>query len=161
MLLRRQAEEILELVDKTEKELGVQDENVEGVVSVGCGEYYGGIDFTPANSGNGQLNFENGGITYCRTNNTMAIFYAQTLPDFVILRNFNMVSLKVFFQLPSVFPPSLQMDKLYKSRDLCIFYSARFLYAAFNPYNSFIDIQKIPAFSFYHWHDRLIFVQKM
>lgn len=41
-------------------------------------EYYGGIDFTPANSGNGQLNFENGDITYCRTNNTMAIFYAQT-----------------------------------------------------------------------------------
>ncbi len=41
-------------------------------------EYYGGIDFTPAASGNGQLNFENGDITYCRTNNTMAIFYAQT-----------------------------------------------------------------------------------
>lgn len=41
-------------------------------------EYYGEIDFTPENSGNGQLNFENGDITYCRTNNTMAIFYAQT-----------------------------------------------------------------------------------
>lgn len=41
-------------------------------------EYYGGIDFTPASSGNGQLNFENGDITYCSTNNTMAIFYAQT-----------------------------------------------------------------------------------
>lgn len=41
-------------------------------------EYYGGIDFTPAASGNGQLNFENGDITYCRTNNTMAVFYAQT-----------------------------------------------------------------------------------
>ena len=41
-------------------------------------EYYGGIDFTPAAAGNGQLNFENGDITYCRTNNTMAIFYAQT-----------------------------------------------------------------------------------
>ena len=41
-------------------------------------EYYGGMDFTPVNSGKGQLNFENGDITYCRTNNTMAIFYAQT-----------------------------------------------------------------------------------
>lgn len=41
-------------------------------------EYYGGIDFTPANAGAGQLNFENGDITYCSTNNTMAIFYAQT-----------------------------------------------------------------------------------
>lgn len=26
----------------------------------------------------GQLHFENGDITYCSTNNTMAIFYAQT-----------------------------------------------------------------------------------
>ncbi|NCB92561.1 MAG: hypothetical protein EOM40_08305 [Clostridia bacterium] len=41
-------------------------------------EYYGGIDFTPLNAENGQLNFENGDITYCSTNNTMAIFYAQT-----------------------------------------------------------------------------------
>lgn len=41
-------------------------------------EYYGGIDFTPAKAGDGQLNFENGDITYCSTNNTMAIFYAQT-----------------------------------------------------------------------------------
>ncbi len=41
-------------------------------------EYYGGLSFTPGTSQNGQLNFENGDITYCRTNNTMAIFYAQT-----------------------------------------------------------------------------------
>ena len=41
-------------------------------------EYYGGLGFTPESSGTGQLNFENGDITYCRTNNTMAIFYAQT-----------------------------------------------------------------------------------
>lgn len=41
-------------------------------------EYYGGIDFTPENIGDGQLNFENGDITYCSQNNTMAIFYAQT-----------------------------------------------------------------------------------
>ena len=38
LLLRRRAEEILELVDKTEKELIQQDEMVEGVVSVGCGD---------------------------------------------------------------------------------------------------------------------------
>ncbi|HIT67075.1 MAG TPA: LysR family transcriptional regulator [Candidatus Merdisoma merdipullorum] len=38
MLLRRRAEEILELVDKTEKELSRQDELVEGTVSVGCGD---------------------------------------------------------------------------------------------------------------------------
>ena len=38
LLLRRRAEEILELVDKTEKELTEQDELVEGTVSVGCGD---------------------------------------------------------------------------------------------------------------------------
>lgn len=38
LLLRRRAEEILELVDKTEKELTRQDETVEGVVSIGCGD---------------------------------------------------------------------------------------------------------------------------
>ena len=32
----------------------------------------------PKNSDDGQLNFENGDITYCPTNNTLAIFYAQT-----------------------------------------------------------------------------------
>lgn len=37
MLLRRRAEEILELVDKTEKELTEQDEMVEGTVSIGFG----------------------------------------------------------------------------------------------------------------------------
>lgn len=37
-LLRRRAEEILELVDKTERELAEQDEMVEGTVSVGCGD---------------------------------------------------------------------------------------------------------------------------
>lgn len=41
-------------------------------------EYYGGIDFTPEKISGGQLNFENGDITYCETNNSMAIFYAQT-----------------------------------------------------------------------------------
>lgn len=38
ILLRRRAEEILQLVDKTQKELIEQDEQVEGKVSIGCGE---------------------------------------------------------------------------------------------------------------------------
>lgn len=38
ILLRRRAEEILQLVDKTQKELIEQDELVEGKVSIGCGE---------------------------------------------------------------------------------------------------------------------------
>ena len=38
ILLRRRAEEILQLVDKTEKELVEQEEQVEGKISVGCGE---------------------------------------------------------------------------------------------------------------------------
>ncbi len=38
ILLRRRAEEILQLVDKTEKELLEQEEQVEGKISIGCGE---------------------------------------------------------------------------------------------------------------------------
>lgn len=38
ILLRRRAEEILMLVDKTEKELIEQEEQVEGKISIGCGE---------------------------------------------------------------------------------------------------------------------------
>lgn len=38
LLLRRRAEEILQLVDKTEKELIEQEEQVEGKVTIGCGE---------------------------------------------------------------------------------------------------------------------------
>lgn len=38
LLLRRRAEEILQLVDKTEKELIVQEEQVEGKITIGCGE---------------------------------------------------------------------------------------------------------------------------
>ena len=38
MLLRRRAEEIVDLADKTEKELTERDELINGVVSVGCGE---------------------------------------------------------------------------------------------------------------------------
>ena len=38
MLLRRRAEEIIELSDKTMRELMTQEEQVEGVISIGCGE---------------------------------------------------------------------------------------------------------------------------
>lgn len=38
ILLRRRAEEILQLVDKTERELREQEEQVEGRISIGCGE---------------------------------------------------------------------------------------------------------------------------
>lgn len=38
ILLRRRAEEILLLVDKTERELVEQEEQVEGKISIGCGE---------------------------------------------------------------------------------------------------------------------------
>lgn len=38
ILLRRRAEEILQLVDKTERELTEQEEQIEGKVSIGCGE---------------------------------------------------------------------------------------------------------------------------
>lgn len=38
ILLRRRAEEILQLVEKTEKELAEQEEQVEGKISIGCGE---------------------------------------------------------------------------------------------------------------------------
>ncbi|MGM9538746.1 MAG: LysR family transcriptional regulator [Candidatus Onthomonas sp.] len=38
LLLRRRAEEILELIEKTESEISTQEEQVEGTVSIGCGE---------------------------------------------------------------------------------------------------------------------------
>lgn len=38
ILLRRRAEEILALVDKTEQELMEQEENIEGTVTIGCGD---------------------------------------------------------------------------------------------------------------------------
>lgn len=38
LLLRRRAEEILQLVDKTEKEMIEQEEQVEGKITIGCGE---------------------------------------------------------------------------------------------------------------------------
>ena len=48
------------------------------MVGYGGREYYGGISGTINDSTEGKLNFENGDITYCPTNNTVAIFYAQT-----------------------------------------------------------------------------------
>lgn len=38
LLLRRRAEEILELVEKTETELSAHEEQIEGTISIGCGE---------------------------------------------------------------------------------------------------------------------------
>lgn len=38
ILLRRRAEEIIELIDITERELAEQEEMVEGKISIGCGE---------------------------------------------------------------------------------------------------------------------------
>ncbi len=38
LLLRRRAEEILQLVDNTEKELVEQEERIEGKITIGCGE---------------------------------------------------------------------------------------------------------------------------
>lgn len=38
ILLRRRAEEIIELIDKTEKELVEQEEFIDGTVAIGCGE---------------------------------------------------------------------------------------------------------------------------
>lgn len=46
LLLRRRAEEILQLVDKTEKELIEQDEQVEGKITIGCGEI-GAVQLLP------------------------------------------------------------------------------------------------------------------
>ena len=48
------------------------------MVGYGGREYYGGLDFMPEHISGGQLWFDNGDITYCSRNNTMAIFYAQT-----------------------------------------------------------------------------------
>ncbi len=46
LLLRRRAEEILQLVDKTEKELIEQDQQIEGKVTFGCGEI-GSVQLLP------------------------------------------------------------------------------------------------------------------
>lgn len=38
ILLRRRAEEIMEMMEKTEAELHAQEEQIEGTISIGCGE---------------------------------------------------------------------------------------------------------------------------
>lgn len=48
------------------------------MVGYGGREFYGRIQNTPNNITRGQLYFENGDITYCAQNNTIAIFYEQT-----------------------------------------------------------------------------------
>ena len=40
-------------------------------------EFYGSMPQRPTNTEEGQLHFENGDITYCPSNNTIAIFYAK------------------------------------------------------------------------------------
>ncbi|MGM0216241.1 flavodoxin [Enterococcus sp. AZ109] len=50
-----------------------------GMSNYGGREIYGGMDdFTPENIPAGQTTFENGDITYCEQNNSLAVFYAQT-----------------------------------------------------------------------------------
>lgn len=44
------------------------------MVHYGNREFYGTIDETIEVQGSGQLSFENGDITYCPTNNSLAIF---------------------------------------------------------------------------------------
>lgn len=46
LLLRRRAEEILELVDKTERELAEQKGSIEGTVALGCGDL-GAVELLP------------------------------------------------------------------------------------------------------------------
>lgn len=48
------------------------------MVGYGGREYYGGISSRIEDSTEGRLRFDNGDITYCPSNNTVAIFYAQT-----------------------------------------------------------------------------------
>lgn len=48
------------------------------MVHYGNREYYGSIDESIDVEGEGQLNFEDGDITFCPINNTIAIFYNQS-----------------------------------------------------------------------------------
>ncbi len=48
------------------------------MVEFGGREFYGPLDGEISAEGKGQYNFEDGTLTYCPTNNTVAIFYAQS-----------------------------------------------------------------------------------
>ncbi|WP_300711788.1 cyclophilin-like fold protein [uncultured Brachyspira sp.] len=48
------------------------------MIGYGNREYYGQLSYTPKNITKGQLNFQNGDITYCARNNSLAIFYSQS-----------------------------------------------------------------------------------
>lgn len=60
------------------REIQAQFPLTVSMVGYGGREYYGGVEFSPEHTDGGQLYFENGEITYCDTNHSMAIFYAQT-----------------------------------------------------------------------------------
>lgn len=68
-------------------------------------EYYGGISGSIAVESEGKYNFEDGEITYCPSNNTAAIFYAQTDRPNLTMEIFSMgkvlSDLSVFDQLDS------------------------------------------------------------
>ena len=85
------------------------------MVNYGGREFYGGIDFTPKNSGNGQMNFENGDITYCSQNNTLAVFYAQTEnPDMTMaVQTIGKIvsDLSVLEELPEIVEMTFQIAK--------------------------------------------------
>lgn len=52
------------------------------MVKYGNREYYGSIDFEPTSTNGGKKSFEDGDITYCPQNNTLAIFYnGEYLPN--------------------------------------------------------------------------------
>ena len=75
------------------------------MVGYGGREYYGGISSRIEDSTEGKLNFENGDITYCPSNNTVAIFYAQTSRPNLTMRVISMgmvtSDLSVFDELGS------------------------------------------------------------
>jgi len=75
------------------------------MVGYGGREYYGGISGRIEDSTEGKLNFENGDITYCPSNNTAAIFYAQTSRPNLTMRVISMgmvtSDLSVFDELGS------------------------------------------------------------
>lgn len=75
------------------------------MVHYGNREFYGTIDETLEVKGNGQFSFENGDITYCPTNNSLAIFYNQsdnpnlTMEVYVIGKVTS--DLQIFYELSS------------------------------------------------------------